>query len=170
MEIEAKLKVDSFEAVLKKLAELGAALLCDERQEDVYFDDADGTLWKADKGLRLRTAKSGAGERLFLSYKGPREKGLYKRRSEVEFAVSDGKAAAELLGAIGYKPILTVVKKRLEWMVENCKTALDEVEGLGRFVEIEGADEKIIAKVQNALGLGGVEHVKESYAQLVEKI
>ena len=50
----AKLKVDSLEQIREKLAAAGAKFLEDQVQTDIYFDDADGTLTKTDKCLRLR--------------------------------------------------------------------------------------------------------------------
>ena len=68
MEIEAKLKVDSFEPVLERLSEIGAVCKGEVAQKDIYFDDAGRRLRKADKGLRLRIARSDESEKLFISY------------------------------------------------------------------------------------------------------
>ncbi len=52
-EIEAKLKVDSLSEIERKLAELGAEFLAEQLQTDYHFDDANATLIKSDKCLRL---------------------------------------------------------------------------------------------------------------------
>jgi len=38
---------------------------------------------------------------------------------------------------------------------------------IGKFVEIEGPDEQIIADVQRSLGLSDLPHIKKSYAGLI---
>ncbi len=53
-EIEAKLKVDSLSEIEDKLGELGAKFLGEQLQCDYLFDDANATLIKTDKCLRLR--------------------------------------------------------------------------------------------------------------------
>ena len=168
-EIEAKLKVDSFEPIVEMLAELDAECVSTEQQKDSYFDDENNSLQSADKGLRLRLTQSGCEEKIFLSYKGPRENAMFKRRTEIEFAVSDSQAALDFLTALGYKSSLTVEKKRQTWSFENCLICLDEVKSLGSFVEIEGPDEEKIKSVQDRLKLGNLGHIHQSYAHLLKE-
>lgn len=169
MEIEAKLKVDSFEPVLTRLSELGALNKAPEKQSDIYFDDAGLSLRKADKGLRLRIAESNGSEKLTLCYKGPREDRLYKTRDEIELTVTEYKAAVDFVSALGYQQVLTVTKNRQVWEIGNCEVALDEVDMLGKFVEIEGRSEKKISEVREKLGLDKLKQINETYACLLDE-
>lgn len=167
IEIEAKIKVDSLEVIAEKLAELGAEFLSERIQKDYYFDDENETLTGTDKCLRLRRQLAGKDEKIFLTYKGAREKARYKRRQEVDIEVSEADAVKKLLSALGYKKTLVVKKSRQIWRFSGCEIALDHLPLLGKFVEIEGRNEKTIAAVQKKLGLADLQHIRESYATLM---
>ena len=167
VEIETKLKVESLSEVEHKLAELGAEFLAEQLQTDDHFDDVNATLIKTDRCLRLRRQMVGKKERLLLTYKGAKEKSNLKKRQEIEFQIKDADAVCKLFSALGYKKVLVVEKKRRLWQLDECEVALDQLPLLGSFVEIEGPDEKKIAKVQESLGLANLPHISESYASLI---
>jgi adenylate cyclase class 2 len=168
-EIEAKLKVDSLSEIERKLSELGAEFLAEQLQTDYHFDDANTTLTKTDRCLRLRKQMVGKSESLFLTYKGAKEKSNFKRRQEIEFEIKDADSVRKLLSALGYEQSLVVEKKRRLWQLGDCEVALDRLPLLGDFVEIEGPDEEKIANAQEKLGLSDLSHIAESYASLVTK-
>ena len=168
-EIEAKLKVDSLQAVTERLAELGAEFVEEQLQKDCYFDNINNALLETDRGLRLRRQLIGQNEKMFLTYKGAMEKSQLKKRREIEIEVSDGGLAEKLFLALGYKKIISLEKNRRIWRLGECVVALDEVPLLGNFVEIEGSDEGKIADVQKNLGLSDLPAIKESYASLMQK-
>jgi adenylate cyclase class 2 len=169
IEIEAKLKVDSLTKVARRLRELGAEFLRNQLHTDTYFDDARTTLRKSDSALRLRRQLMGRKEQVVLTFKGPRRKGRFKQREEIQFEVGDARLAEEFFAAIGYKKSLEFQKKRRAWRLGGCEVALDELPLLGKFVEIEGPGEKKIAEVQKKLGLSCLPHIQESYAVLMER-
>ncbi len=168
-EIEAKLKVDSWEPVERRLAEGGASLVRETTQTDVYFDTANQELTRTDRCLRLRNERVDAHERLVLAYKGAKEPDDYKKRVEVELEVNDAAATEALLNGLGYQQALAFNKRRRLWHLQGCEVALDELPLLGRFVEIEGPDSGTIARVQAQLGLSNVPHTKDSYASLIDE-
>ena len=168
-EIEAKLKVESHKEVVEKLAELGAEFSAEQLQKDYYFDDVNRTLTKTDRCLRLRRLVVDKEEKFFLTYKGAREKGKFKKRQEIEIEVGDADSAQRLLSVLGYEKALVFEKKRRIWRLGQCEVALDELPLLGSFVEIEGPDDKKIADVQKKLGLENLPHISESYATLMEE-
>jgi adenylate cyclase, class 2 len=167
VEIEAKLKVDALEPIAQKLAQIGATAGGEVVQTDYYFDDAESSLAKSDKALRMRKEVQEGKEKTILAYKGPRENGKFKRRQEVQFGVDNAQQTIALLGALGYEKSLVIQKRRKLWWLEGCEIALDELPQLGTFVEIEGPSEEKIADVQSRLGLAQVPHIKESYAALI---
>ena len=166
-EIEAKLKIDSPDKIAEKLGELGAEFLEEQLQTDLYFDDADKTLTKADCGLRLRRQRVGQSEKIFVTYKAARQKSEFKKRHEIELEITDADSMEELLSALAYEKILVFEKRRRVWQLGGCELALDELPLLGDFVEIEGPNDKKIADVQRSLGLSDLPHIKESYASLM---
>ena len=56
---------------------------------------------------------------------------------EYEFAVDDGNAARQMLTALGWQEIVTVDKVRIESKTEDYTICIDEVAGLGLFIELE---------------------------------
>jgi len=184
IEIEAKLKlarrscgglarwpggVGSHRQVIEKLKKLDAEFVSEQIQKDYYFDDENETLTKTDKCLRLRRQQTGNNEKVYLTYKGAREKAKYKRRQEVDIEIGDADVAEKLLCGIGFNKVLTVEKKRSVWRFGGCEIGLDSVALLGDFVEIEGPSEEKIADVQKKLGLSDLPHIAESYAALVRE-
>ena len=143
-EIEAKLKVESLEKIKHRLTKLGAEFLQEQLQTDYHFDDANRTLQKTDRCLRIRRQLSNRTEQFFLTYKGPKEKSRLKKRQEIEIKIEDADSTEKLLSALGYEKVLTIEKKRWLWQLDECEVALDELPLLGEFVEIEGPDEEKI--------------------------
>jgi adenylate cyclase class 2 len=167
IEIEAKLKVDSPDVVAERLSQLGAEFVEEQVQIDSYFDDANRSMTTGDKCLRLRQEQAGDNERVYLTYKGAREKGQFKRRPEVEVELKDWQSAEGLLSALGFEKVLGFEKARRLWHIGGCSVSLDKLELLGEFMEIEGPNEEKIAVVQKSLGLENVAHIPQSYATLM---
>jgi adenylate cyclase class 2 len=179
LEIELKFRTAAFAAVEQQLAAWGAAADAPIEEEDQYFNAPDRDFAKTDEVLRLRRVN--AGNR--ITYKGSKRPtaGGVKSRPEIEIPYADGPEAAaqfrQLLVFLGYRPTAAVRKRRRifrlrreEFGLEVC---LDEVEGLGRFVEVEivapegqsAAAERVLRDVSGALGLKDVE--PRAYLQMV---
>ena len=169
VEIEAKMKVDSFDPVRTKLRDAGAAGPTEHFEVNTFFDTEDRSLLAADEGLRLRRDRDVAAstEKHVITYKGPRQLGPLKSREEVEVDVSDAAVAVTLLERLGYLLTLSFEKRRESWTLENCKVELDEVPHLGKFVEVEGPDEPSVMRVREKLGLASRPIVKSSYIAML---
>ena len=169
VEIEAKIKVDDLAPTRARLEEAGAKFVADQFEVNAIFDTDDRSLLAADKGLRVRLArdeKTGANA-VTITFKGPRKHGAMKSRQENELRADDFAAAVELLEALNFHQVLSFEKRRQSWELGGCKVELDELPHLGPFVEIEGASERAIGKVQEALGLGQRPIVKTAYVGLM---
>jgi adenylate cyclase class 2 len=171
LEIEAKLKVESLEAVRERLRAAGAVFVRDVTERNLQYDSADGRLRQGDSVLRVRALEVHRGAALpaTLTYKGPRRPGRVKRRTEIELAVPDADAATHLLEALGYVRLCLLEKRRETWQLHDCHVELDELPYLGSFVEIEGPDESSIARAQEALGLSDRPHIPEGYIALLHQ-
>jgi adenylate cyclase class 2 len=163
-EVEVKARAD-LEKVRERLAELGAVFVGVEEQEDVYFEHPCRSLLAGDEALRLRVA----GGRAELTYKGPRGSGSAKSRVEVTVPVGDAAAARALLEQLGFREAVRVRKRRELYRLGGVEVALDTVEGLGTFVELEskGAPGERLIELLELLGAG--EPLRETYAELVAK-
>jgi predicted adenylyl cyclase CyaB len=167
LEIEAKVKVDSLEQTAYRLKEAGACFKQELVEKDCFFADADRQIVKPGCGLRLRRQKTSENEKFIVTYKGPKQKGRFKSRHEIEFEVSDAATVEQFLAALGCYKKLIFEKQRSVWQLENCLVCLDKLPMLGCFVEVEGPDEAAIAEVLKRIGLSEHEHINKGYAKLM---
>lgn len=177
LEIELKFPVASFDGVKSHLNRLQAAPQPTIAEADHYFNAPDRDFGKTDEAFRLRCI--GAENR--ITYKGPKQGGLAKTRTEIEIALAPGAVAAEefcrLVQHLGYRPTAVVKKRRTCYDLRQGNFALqaccDEVEGLGQFVEIEIVTEpaqrdqaqQVLVRVAQELGLQQIE--PRSYLEMV---
>jgi len=169
-EVEAKAPARDLEALAAELARRGAQLLADRRERDVYFAAPDRDFAETDEALRLRTVE----DRTTLTYKGPKIDPRTKTRRELSVDVDDPIAAAALLEALGYRRVGAVSKHRRVYELGRTEIALDNVEGLGSFVEAEElaeteaerdrAQEHVLALLTE---LGFTQRERRSYLELL---
>jgi adenylate cyclase class 2 len=141
LEVEMKFPVADFAPLERCLAEWGARADASRQDADHYVNAPDRDFAKTDEALRLRRT----GPASFVTYKGPKCDAQTKTRTEIEVPLAEGDAAADgflrVLSHLGYRPVAVVRKRRrifhLEWASFPLEICLDEVEGLGRFVELE---------------------------------
>ena len=167
VEIEAKLKIDLPKTVLKRLQQIGAEHKYDVKERDSYFADAGHVIVKKGCGLRLRLLKTGEDEKYILTFKGPRQKGRYKKRDEVEVCVEEPQAMEDMLRAFGCRKKLKFEKRRSIWSFGGCSVSVDRLPLLGDFIEVEGPDEETITQVLRQLGLSELKHISKGYARLM---
>lgn len=165
-ELEVKLFVSDLDAVKKKLITLGASEKQARTHElNLRFDTVRGELTRDYKALRLRSDTAAR-----LTYKGPSSsKDGVRVRQEIEFEVSDFKAARALLGALGYQVAMIYEKQRAEYSLLGTEISLDELP-YGNFVEIEGDDPQVIRQVSDMLGLNWETRVFDSYVTLFTRL
>ena len=187
---EVELKVQAaHEPIREALAAREATRLGTVRQADTYYDAPHRSFADTDEALRLRheTREGGTEERegdtaederetTDLTYKGPLIEAASKTREEAETAVTDPDATGAILAALGFTPAARVTKHRERFVLGEYTIALDSVEDLGTFVEVERtveADDGIGAARDGArelladLGLDPDDQVRTSYLELL---
>lgn len=169
MEIESKLKVDCLDEIRARLDLVGGEFVGELVQRDTFFTDAGGAIVNSDRGLRIRRERCKGEEKIFLTYKGPRQKTRFKSREEVEVGVDSFEALEQILLALGLEETIVVEKNRSLWTLKNCDVCLDQLAELGSYVEIEGQSEKDICVAMEELGLLDMPHVESSYARLIKE-
>ncbi|QDT39183.1 class IV adenylate cyclase [Stratiformator vulcanicus] len=140
-EVESKFPVDSHDTIKAELADLGATAGVSIRQADQYLRHPCRDFASTDEALRIRRVNDSA----VLTYKGPRLAGATKARFEAEYSLdADGRSGdgfAEIFTRLGFEPVLIVRKERqpftLEFEGHHFEIALDRVESLGCYVELE---------------------------------
>lgn len=134
MEVESKYRSPGNDKVEKALGKLGAELVREEETEDIYFQHPGRDFGKTDEALRLRK-REGASE---LTYKGPRMKLDHtKAREEVTLRTDDPLAAQRIVERLGFKEFMSIRKRRKNFKYDKIWIAVDVVDGLGEFVELE---------------------------------
>jgi adenylate cyclase class 2 len=166
-EIEAKIRVNSFDQLLAKLKSLGAEFLFKCYERDTYFDDSAASMFSGDKAVRFRQREIADEVQYILTFKGPRVSGEFKKRKEYETQVSDGQAVPKMLAELGLCAKMKVEKHRENWRYCDCVVSLDEVDGLGKFVEIEGQTNEQVSRAVAGLGLNESESIQDGYASLL---
>ena len=135
-------------------------------ETDQTFDLPSGELRQSGCLLRLRSADG----QWTVTYKGPTDAGAkHKSREEIEIAVSDGPAFAQILQRLGYRPSFAYEKFRTTFAVPNEAgiATLDETP-IGDFLELEGPG-YWIDQTAVRLGFGSADYVTSSYAALYEE-
>ncbi|MBW3581964.1 MAG: class IV adenylate cyclase [Euryarchaeota archaeon] len=151
IEVEVKAWVPRPAEVQRRVLELKAAPLGRRVEHDTYYRHPVRDFATTDEALRLRRvvritdegevdwrslpAEAWASGRTFVTYKGPRMEGTAKTRTEEEVLVQGNVHA--LLGHLGFSAVQDVLKHRRAWSVGDAVITLDEVDGLGVFVEVE---------------------------------
>lgn len=94
-----------------------------------------------------------------------------KIREELETEIPDKQGLLAILAMLGYTPAVKVYKRRRKYKLANnpCSIELDEVDDLGKFVELEGESVEQVQEMIKYLGLADVPCEHEGYAQLLLK-
>ncbi|MFA6896979.1 MAG: class IV adenylate cyclase [Patescibacteria group bacterium] len=135
IEIEIRAKIHNPDEIKKKLADLGAIWNGSKRQTDRIFGhkqflDENNMIIEGGLSARIRTIDNKSA----LEFKEiSREKG----GMEINADLSDANIGIEFLEKLGFEEAFTVAKQRDFYSCKNLEIAVDDVEQLGHFVEIE---------------------------------
>jgi adenylate cyclase, class 2 len=176
-EVEMKFPAADLAALEARIAQLGAKIAAPQAETDVYFAHPARDFAKTDEALRIRRK----GSANFITYKGPKIDAATKTRREIDLPLPPGEPTAQawtdLLAALGFTPAGEVRKARrkahVAWQGHEVEISLDEVVGLGAYVELEliaeadglDAARANILSLAESLGLKDTE--RRSYLELL---
>jgi adenylate cyclase, class 2 len=155
-EVELKFPIADLTALGTNLDTLGARFSPPIQQTDHYFNHPARDFSQTDEALRIRQV----GTENYITYKGPKLDPATKTRKEIELLVAPGAETParfqELLIALGFRYVGAVKKARriarVAWQDHIVELALDEVIGLGSFLELEiSADDDALERAKVAL-------------------
>ena len=144
IEVESKFKISggiTRDELLTILKDQLIAQISSKRQIDTVFllpEQVDAPITPGSKIMRVRNVlnpETGELQRSLMTLKVEGQTKLVS--DEYEFVVDDGNAARQMLTALGWQEIVTVDKVRLESKTDNYTICIDEVAGLGLFIELE---------------------------------
>ena len=163
--IEVKTRVPDWERLGRELARAGARDDGVETQQDIFYACRSGRL-----KLRL-SSRSGA---MLIHY--VRADAARVRASDYDLApVVDGDALRRVLDA-GLERLGVVRKTRHLYWIDNVRVHLDEVEGLGRFLELEAIVDQAhpeascrrhTEELLQAFGIRPADHLRHAYGDLL---
>jgi adenylate cyclase class 2 len=132
-------------------------------QEDLYFSHPGRDLSETDEALRIRRV----GDLYYLTYKGPKLDSVSKTRRELEARVDEG--IKGILQSLGFSPVAKVRKTRRVFERGGTSLMIDDVEGLGKFVELESAsgDRASVRDLLSILESLGLVSETRSYLELL---
>ena len=180
IEVEVKLPVTDLDEIKSALKEFGFKEKCLIEEHDTYFDNQQGDIRTNDEALRVRETKDylTGKKRAQINFKGKKLDTRTMTREELETGVEDGEICRNILRAIGYAPAAPeVVKDRTMLQKENVTACLDNVYGLGEFLELEiladseeqkGAALERIENILNDLGYQISDTVRTSYLSMLQ--
>ncbi len=179
-EVEQKFRVSDFKHVEAALGSLAASIQPAVTQVDHYYEHPSRDFSQTDEALRIRRV----GDTQFITYKGPKIDKTTKTRREIELPLAAGEKMpeqfGELLKALGFSSVAELPKQRRMasalWRNREITVSLDEIDSLGKFVELEiltgeedlEAAKALIFSFAEHLGLADVE--RRSYLELLLKV
>ncbi|MHA1934829.1 MAG: class IV adenylate cyclase [Candidatus Thorarchaeota archaeon] len=183
-EVELKLPINDIDVMESKLVNLGAKKINSEIQIDAYLDHPCKSFPETDEALRLRSRvatilNEGVDPPAYaimeLTYKGPKIDPMSKTRVELSVGVDNTDELNEILMYLGFKHVVTIRKKRTFYSIRDITASVDDVEGVGIFLEleqvvdskakIEANREELFALVRE-LGLDPGTSIRKSYLEL----
>lgn len=185
-EVELKFHVTDAAALERRLADLGGRFAPPVEQVDRYFAHPARDFAVTDEALRLRRV----GDDAVITWKGPRLDAAAKTREELELGLAavtspTGTASGgdtidrwtKLLESLGFRQVREVAKRRrpacVTWNGAEVEVAVDHVDGLGHFVELELLAEpdgipQATARLESlAAALGCTHAERRSYLELL---
>ena len=155
---------------ISKLGEMGAKRVSDVVMEDLYFSHPGRDFGCTDESLRLRTSEDGCD----LTYKGPRmATSPAKAREELTVSIADELSTRRILERLGFREFASVKKRRTSFLFDKLRIDVDEVEGLGEFIELELLTEDpsradaLISEVREEMSL--TEPIAKTYLELLSE-
>ena len=181
IEVEVKLPIPDPEGVKNSILEAGFKEQRFIEERDTYFDNARGDIRANGEALRVRETKDcrTGKKRAQINYKGKKLDTQTMTRRELETGVEDGAVCREILQAIGYSPAEPeVIKVRTMLQKDSVTACLDNVRGLGDFLELEILVEREekkdaalgqIKDILNSLGYQVSDTVQTSYLSMLQR-
>lgn len=175
-EIEVKAKIRDEEALKEKLASLGCKFGVTLTQNDIVFLPEGIKFQDIKPGISVLRIRKSNNEILFTLKKRTENANNELIMFEKELIVDNEEKAIEIIKNLGYYEVLRIKKQRVESKYNGMTICLDEVGGLGKFIEIEKMSEinendddvlKGLEQFLFSLGVEKEDQVKEGYDTLI---
>jgi adenylate cyclase class 2 len=139
IEVEIKIEISDIGQIREKVAKMGKLIKSINQIDDYYIPchrDFFAQKPFPVEWLRIRQNPDKAIFEYDLSINKD-EKGEQECAKEYETEIANPEELRKILGFLDFKKVVTVNKKREYWNCGKIEVALDEIEGLGTFIEAE---------------------------------
>lgn len=178
IEVEIKVKVENLEEIKRKVSKIGKLIKAIKQTDDYYIPvqrDFFANKPQPIEHLRIRTNP----DKVVFEYTksvNMRADGDYDYAEEYETEISNPGELKKILGFLDFKKYVTIEKQREYWICGDIEIALDDIKGVGTFVEAEAKGDfkddkeakKACIEFLESLGIKDVENnqIKTGYPQL----
>lgn len=180
IEVEIKLPLkEDIMSINDKLIHMGFHKTEELREVDGYLDNADQKIRRSGQALRIReiTDRNTGDKETVLTFKGEKLDTVSMSRQELETGLGDAQTGVKILKELGYSMVPpAVVKNRTSYEKAELTACVDDVHGLGLFLELEcmiaeSEDRRIaLRKLEECLvmlGYGMEDTVTNSYLSML---
>lgn len=170
-EIELKFLDIDKDAMIKKIEALGAEKKYDEVLEGYKIIGGDCTLNDSTKDeLRVRKI----GDKIFLTFKGPRQDSNMTIREELEVEVSDMETTKKIMERLGFATVKLATKRRIHYELGETHFEIELFDFIPPYLEIETHTTEAMEKACKQLTLdireGKIGMISEIYPDLFKKV
>ena len=139
IEVELKLKIRDKAEVSAALKQLGFTETELVVETDTYYTAAHHDFAALDEALRIRSIENlhTKEQSAVITYKGAKLDQTSMTRKELETEIGDAETGREILEHIGFVPVPPVEKQRQYWKNGTITACVDNVKGLGDYLELE---------------------------------
>ena len=164
--IEIKAQARNFDEIRRRAGELSHAPIEAISQEDIFFNTPQGR-------LKLRILSEDRGQLIY--YTRPDQEGPKRSDYQISQTIDPANLKRVLELAYGIRGI--VRKTRYLYLVGQTRVHLDDVEGLGQFMELEvvmqegqseAEGQAIVESLMTSLGVEGSDLLTGAYMDLLE--
>lgn len=180
IEVEMKLPVKERASVELQLLELGFCRGDLVKESDTYFNSKEWDIRKRGEALRIRRIdnQTTGKDSSVITFKGRKSDSVSMTRKELETGVGNPDICEEIFLSVGLEPMRPVVKLRQYYYRDRMTACLDQVEGLGDFLELEilvtkeSEKEEALGEIESTLGRLGYrveDTTRTSYLTMLQR-
>ncbi|MBQ4046004.1 MAG: class IV adenylate cyclase [Lachnospiraceae bacterium] len=157
----------------------GFSYVCTMDEYDQYYNAPDHDFRNTGEAMRLRKSRNMDTGRTEITwnYKGSKLDTVSMTRHEYETSIGSYEIGEKILDALGFSKQIPVHKQRVYYKKNEISVYMDQVDGLGQFMEIEilaGTDDQYqacMARIQKVLAITGYtmkDSITRSYLSMLQ--
>lgn len=179
-EIEVKAKLKDREKVIKHLKDLGAEFYETKYQKDTAYWPNDikdlSTHVLGRNFLRIREQEVGGKKKIIFTLKQPQTNQTDCIEHEIKIEENDTPSMKSIISFLGYYKYVTIEKTRLTAKLNDIEVCIDDVVGLGSYIELEkfapadsaAETQKELYAILESWGINKDDYVYDGYDVLVQ--